>query len=281
MIHASANTTVVITIAPSINGVLFIPSTIFMRVEGSLGIIQDWINLIPISNTPVANVSLNIVASNTISSLVINIPNVFNLLPSSANQDPRLISLNLDGHIQFAEYIIISDAALTQPLVIMNNSFQTYPQSLLFVDSIPDMKAWPNATLQNRVRAMEQAYFFLSRLNYEIYYDRDDIYFKNRASWGLPYINTIGNLYNYTVTDFLNLDAGFLKSIYSAQVVEADERLGADTISDMREDGVIQHTVGDTSATFRQTTPLRLSVSKRALKYLHGYIKYSPRTTRS
>jgi hypothetical protein len=284
----AANTDATIQISPTNAGVGFVPSLIQMRVEGPSGIIQDWVTLLNLGESADPSVpSIPAIGSNDAAGLIVKVAASFNTLGVGNVKEARLISLRMSSAgvtapvIQTVEYIISDGSIEADGLVVGTNSFQSYPEALIVADTMGDLNGWDGTDYAGRVRAMQQSYYFLSRLSYEILYDQEDVYFKNRASWGLPYINTIGNLAAYSKDQYLGLDEYFRAALCKAQICEASEILTVDPMASLREGGVTQQVVGDTSVTFRAgTAPLKLTVSKRTLSYLQGYVKYSPKLSR-
>lgn len=269
----AAGQDVPITVSTEYNNASYVPDSAQYRVLGPGDtVLQDWQNVDP--------------SGLTLGTISVTIPASLNQLNGTDTRDPRLIEFNVVAADVFTgtqrvttDYLISVDSP---PLVLMVNSFQTYTDCLATAEDVKtDLEAWQDADMDARVAAMARAYNFLSRLNYEIYYDYDDIYFKTRASWGLPYMATVGRLYNYSSDQFLALDPDFIRSIRKAQIVEADVHLSGDTAESKRHSGVLSETVGESSTMFRAGKPLSLMVSAKAMKYLSGYLKSTVRLTRS
>jgi hypothetical protein len=91
-------------------------------------------------------------------------------------------------------------------------------------------------------------------------------------SWGFLYITDIKLLDRAQLEQ---LEPTFLKALRYAQVTEADSLMGGDPVNQLRRDGLISQTVGESSSYFGQKQPIDLSVSKKALGRLRGYITYS------
>ena len=269
----TAGIDVPINLPTNYNGADYLADSATFRVLGpGDAVIADW-SAVPSSNITVGNIAITSVAAN-------------NALSTGNIKEARLIEVNVVAADTFAgpqrltyDYVITQDVP---PLVLMTNSFQTYTDSLALANDLAgELNTWPDATMDARCAAMGTAYNFLSRLNYEIYYDYDDVYFKTRASWGLPYQATVGRLYNYSPDQFLALDPDFILCIRKAQIVEADERLMGDSEESRRLSGIQSETIGPSNTVYRPGKPLDLMVGKRALRYLSGYIKFGVRTTRS
>jgi len=265
-----AGTDITLTTTLMSNGVNVTATSVQMQVSNSAGILQAFATLTPVSIAPGV--------------LIFTVPAALNALTGSNTKEARIVDLLVgSGSISGTMAVRLSyviNATLEQ-LVVMTNSFQTYADAVLTADQMPDLVSWPTASYDDQLRSMAIAFRLISHLNFEIYYDRDDIYFKNRASWGLPYLNTIGNLYAYSATDFGALDPDFIAAVKLAQLAEADEQLGGNMALDDRELGVVNKVTGDNAITYRSVKPLKFSVSRRALRHLAGYVRYAPRTIRS
>jgi hypothetical protein len=263
------------------SGVTLAPTSAQFQVEGPGGIITAWAAVtIPNPNPTPGVLTVTVPGGSNVISTMLPTGGVTEL----ATREGRVVYLQVTDPSQAAPVQFTQDYMIgeTDQLVLMLNSFQTYPQAVSQAYEIPDLTAWPSATADQRMVALSSAFSAVSRLNFEIYYDRDDVYFRQRASWGLPYLNTIGNLYNYSATDFLALDPDFIQAVCKAQVVEADVRLGGGSpVDQAREEGIIARKVGEDSITMRPAKPLQFIVDKRTLKYLVGYVKYAPRLTRT
>lgn len=190
----------------------------------------------------------------------------------------KYVQAGIGTNVIQQEYTIRTDGDV---LVVMQNSFQTYMQAATRAASIPNLEGWNSADADARKQALSFAYGYLSRLNYEVYYDSNDIYFRNRSSWGLPYINTIGRLYNYSYQDFAKLDPDFVQRICEAQIIEADDILGGNPEEADREKGLISKQVQEQIHVFRNSAPLRTSICRRTRRHLGGYLKKSVRLMRS
>ncbi len=279
----TAGQDVPVTVALIYNGVPFVPDSATYRVLGPDDeILQDWTTA-P-SSAVLGSIAITIPASlNVLGTSVVDTNGVSQTVQNT--REARVILVNalaadiFAGSQQFStEYIIAADAP---PLVIMTNSFQAYTDSVALANDVwGDLTEWPTASRSDRINAMALSYNFLSRLNYEIYYDYDDVYFKQRASWGLPYQQTVGRLYNYSADQFLQLDPDFILCVRKAQIVEADRWLGGlGSPEAERLAGVVSEKVGDSTSMYRPTKPLQLMVSRKALKYLSGYLKMTARLT--
>ena len=246
------------------------------RLMGPNGAIIDWAtgnvalaaNGVLITIAPLGNI---ITSTEAVSGLAV-----------PASTEGRLVQLRLSATspIIFSGDYIVSIYSGGIALDVMVNSFQTYPSALKVAAGITSIDSWVSAAYDDRVVAMSTAYYFLTRLNYEINFASDSTYYKRFAGYGMPGQTTLGSLIDYSAADLEKLDQDFLKAIRMAQVVEADQRLGGGNIQKEREVGLESRSVGDASHKFRTSLPLQLGVSHETLKYLKGYVKYAPRVAR-
>lgn len=167
------------------------------------------------------------------------------------------------------EYFVETDSILEVDF----NSYQTYNAALLRVLDMPELEAWEVADKRQRMSALIEAYHRLGRLTYEID-DGDDqsIDYQAKLIFNNEFITDLNN--DYTIDELTAIDSVFVESLQKAQIMEAAVILGNDPIEDQRRDGLMSASVGESSNFFRPGKPLELAVSKPALRYLTGYIRY-------
>lgn len=248
--------------------------------------ISDWIALdVSVLTTPGETINVTTSAEqNTITTVFRTTKDADVPYDMPNTSEGRIVELyvtytNIPAQTFSGEYFITANDG--EMLVLMQNSFQTYVEALGASVVLPNLTAWSSASPDERKQALISAYANLSRLNYEIYYDSNDIYFRDRASWGLPYINTIGRLYNYNAADFMELDPNFIQRIREAQVIEANSILDTNSIEAQREDGLISKKVGEEQHVYRNTAPFRLGISREAARHIGAYLKNSVKLVRS
>ena len=250
--------------------------------EGN-GVLQDWQQIDLNTQTVNGQIILTVPAQLNLITTTVSTTNATNtVFFAPAIREARIVDLlttiaGLPTTLTSVDYTIVSD----QSLVLMQNSFQDYSSACEYASEIFPLNGWQGSTADQRLPALMQAFQALSRLNYEIYYDVDDVYFRNRASYGLPYINTIGRLYNYSASDFQALDPDFQMKIQRAQVIQADYILGGNPVEEQRQSGILSATTGQSSHMFRSTKPLYFGVCRACLQELSGYLKYSVGKIRS
>ena len=84
-----------------------------------------------------------------------------------------------------------------------------------------------------------------------------------------------GNLALLAATQYAQLPERFKLALRKAQVTEADNILGDDVLGAKREAGIILDSVGQTKQMFRNTKPLDMPVSKRALRFLSYFLVFN------
>ena len=205
---------------------------------------------------------------------VIGIAAADNTLGASAVEGVRSVdvfaTVNGENTMIFNKTYMLQKEDLLQ---IGVNSYQTYPQAELFAKSIFNSDGWDAATKNQRVRALINAWENLGKLYYWVLtdpYERPTI---SNSDWA-------GGLNELTEAEFLTLDAEFIKAVRRAQVIEADDILGGNPVEDIRSEGLMSKTVGESSQMYRPGKPLLLPVSRKALEALSGWISFSKRIGR-
>ena len=154
----------------------------------------------------------------------------------------------------FVYIIEVSDT-----LDVMWNSYQTYEQALLNSMNIANLPGWEAATEQKRKSALAEAFHLLGKLSYK---DIDDL-----------------NAYDDAA--FLELDETFQYSIRLAQIAEADNLLGGNSLDEQRRNGLMASSIGEVSQMYRSGKPVIMPVCTRALRLLTGFIKFGMNIGRS
>jgi hypothetical protein len=157
--------------------------------------------------------------------------------------------------------------ALLDPLVIPTTSFQSYNEANLTATTMPDLDGWNAASKDARIAALSEARDRLCRLVYadDVY---SDIEWQSRVE-----LSSEIDLDDLTAPEFANLDAKFKTLLKKAQIVEADDVLTGDPVSEKREDGLMSETIGESSMMFRPGRPARFPVSRRTMTMLSRYIR--------
>lgn len=159
-------------------------------------------------------------------------------------------------------------------LVLMQDSFQAYNLALATADMIPNLGGWLTATDDQRIVALKEAYYRLTRLGYFVRWPRDPDA-QNYIDWmnsrneviipRLWQVMTNWRWYNY-------YPETFRQAMRMAQVVEADDVLTNDVYAMRRKAGVLEERVGESDTKFRNVKALDLGVGKRALAYIQGFV---------
>lgn len=191
-----------------------------------------------------------------------------NTLEAGIIRDMRVVEVKFstaEGDIiNSVKYVVQADTTL----IIMGNSFQTLEQAEIAAMDMPNLKVWGDKGDQERAAALVDAYYNLCKLRYSI----PGTMAQNRQNWGS---NIINDITDYSALEFLTLESRFVTALRKAQVAEADVILEGDLQGELRREGVISYTIGETSQFFRPTKPLDLAVSVAALKYLRGFVSWA------
>jgi len=150
----------------------------------------------------------------------------------------------------------------SEPLVVGENSYQKFNAAALLTLEMPELTGWDFATDLRKEAAMIEAYNRIGMLRFTV--DGVDI---------------IG-LNELTTDEFDELSVIFIAALKKAQLSEADIVLGGDPISAKREEGLLSDSVGESAIMFRPGKPLLMSVNRRSLNYLSGFVSYGNRLVR-
>lgn len=267
-IHAQGGPVTVVFSLRSGSGDLFVASALRWRVsDESESVIQDWT-----SETPVADAD----------SLSVVVPANLNVLATGTVTSVRIVELEVtlaDGVIVplTQEYLITAKTRL----VVGQNSFVTYPESLMYtMDFAPNtLSGWER--YQERVQreqALIEAFQSITRLPLFVERDLDnqskirDEDLWERRTW----------FSDLEPGEYLTLvPAKQRTDLARAQLLEASALLEADPVVMARREGLMSTSVGESSQFFRTSKPLDLPiVSQRALGMIKRYLSWSARTVR-
>ncbi|MDR9847023.1 hypothetical protein [Herbaspirillum huttiense] len=190
--------------------------------------------------------------------------------------------------------VFIQDAygiEVEDPLVVGVNSFQTVAQARFTAMSLIDIPSWQAADDRSQMLALIEARANIVRLSFRalnsnVMWGQDSLNFVPEGTRDVNYVgrsdmfNFNGSLELLTPDQFKKLPTYLLDALRRAQVVEANEILGGDSIASRRRLGLVQDNVGESRQTFRQSKPLELPVCARAMRYLSRYVSMSLRTVR-
>lgn len=222
---------------------------------------------------------------------VITVSNTVNQLAVGNVRELRNVEVLItedNGNQVVIRYPYAIEAA--EVLVVGDNSFQTYAQSLLTAMEIADIPAWQAASEQERITALMTARDHIVQLNFTMlagYFDQSNIAYFGDMQFQTPYItkNNVaflgGNLDLLKPAQYAVLPEKMKKKLRLAQVVEADSILGGDPIKDQRQAGLLSTSIGEVSQMYRTGKPVELPVCKRALSYLSYYITFAKRIGRA
>jgi len=169
-----------------------------------------------------------------------------------------------------ANYVIEA----TEPLVPGTNSFQTINKAELVALDIPNLNGWNNATRDERVAAMIQARLNIGQMSYRYRWS------ENWQNFIYPEFG-IYSIIQFTQGQYLSLPIDFRQTCERAQIIEADDLLGADPVLAKRAQGIVSETVGDSTTMFSPVRPARQLLCARAMHELARYIVKRIRLSRS
>lgn len=175
-------------------------------------------------------------------------------------------------------YIIKSSTELS----FMVNSYQTIQEAELTAYNIPNLEAFEFASQSAKTSALKEAFNHLGMMTYSVDYNYlggslDYVTEFNTMTSGSPVSNvgrrtTVVNKINLLPPSYIAmLPDNFIAKLRVAQVIEANYILSGDESVD---DRVVTRKVGESTTTWGQNKVLSLSVSKRALESLTGYLHY-------
>lgn len=198
-------------------------------------------------------------------------------VPASANQataglKARTVELTITSangtYVQTQVYLIEAALAFTVP----NNSFQTYIQSVIIADALPNLREWEIAPDEDRQRALLEAYRRLTRMGYRIR-KRDDIEQHVVPDYlDIDEVISPRQWSDMSLSRWTALPERYRAAMMRAQVVEANEILRGVRPDDKRRMGILSESIGESSMMFRVGKPLDLGISQAALRELTGYL---------
>lgn len=199
--------------------------------------------------------------------------------------------LNVGGNTT----VLTSSYALQplETLVVGINSFQGLALAELTALDIPNTPGWNNASERDKTAALIDARIHICQLNFwmlnsNVAWGQDNLNYVPEGSYMTPYATASGggpfafngNLALLTPAQFINLPGRFKTALCRAQIAESDSILGGDLIGEKRRDGIVVDTIGDVKQMFRQSKPLDLPCSHRALEYLSQYVTFAKKLGR-
>lgn len=184
-----------------------------------------------------------------------------------------------------AAYVI----SVLDPLVAGANSFMTYNQACFMSIQVPNLTSWNTTDRDSRIAALIDARDHICQLSFtplndSVNWGQNSLNYIPEGTRSTNYVGGMlspgGDLGLLTPDQFSQLPQRFVDALMKAQLAEADAILGGDSLERKRRDGLVQDVVGESSQTYRQSKPLDMPVSKRALRYLSLYITYAKRIGR-
>ncbi len=215
------------------------------------------------------------------------IPNFANLVRAGETIDARSVALTIrvDG-VDQTDAIYYSVHRLGR-LVPPQNSFITMTAAHASMKQMLDTAGWDSADEDRRAAALEQAYYRLIAIPYQV---QRSLLPEDLA---LEIINSQSGRFDSSVNlvilpedweylsadDFALLPKRFQAALRMAQMTEAEEMLRGDTIEEKLKYGVISESIGESSIRLN-TRRLITGVSADTLQHLRGFIYFDHRIVR-
>lgn len=205
--------------------------------------------------------STNIASIPTTGEATITIQSADNALGAGVVRGYRQVILTIltadDTQLVREGYII----ELSSTLILLNNSFQTFEESLLHSRSLV-LAGWDVANEEHRKAALAQGYDRFGGFNWQFNFTD-----------GTYQVKTLDKL---TTDEWALLDPRHQHDYRIAQIVQADYHLGGVTIEKDIDEGLQSSSQGEVSQFYRPRATLTLALSRGALQYVGKYINWSP-----
>lgn len=264
-----------------------VPVTVTLPLDGSDPLIPSAVSVTVKDETGVVITTLNPtlpVSGDT--SVAFEIGATHNTLGSGVRKGVRSVETQFTTangiFFDTTHYIIESSVQL----VVLENSFQTYPEALMNRTDLPSLNGWDAAADSARIAALQIAHWNMCAMRYQY---RVGIAGQSRIT-DFPGVSSdpYGRVYAH-VSDIRNtLDHEwdefpdeFKTALKRAQLVEADVMLKGDPVGDKRRAGIVSEKIGESSMLFRQVPEAQFAVSREALQHLKGFVAYSKRIARA
>jgi hypothetical protein len=169
-------------------------------------------------------------------------------------------------------YFAPQESDLLKPGV---NSFQTLVKAEMTALDMPNLPGWSGADRLTRVNAMIQARLNLDKLRYRYREMADDW-----QSYILPMFG-VSSLVQLTQDQYKRLPLDFRFALERAQIIEADDLIGADPILIKRQQGIVSEKIGESSTQFASVRPAHNLVCARAIQTMSRFIAARVRMTRA
>lgn len=170
------------------------------------------------------------------------------------------------------EYVLFGEPL---SLVVMENSFATYPRFVLEQSSLLNLAAWQHAPEHRKISALISAYRSITRMSLE--YTPLDLDGKYRTG----YETTIDPLdwQEMTASEFEELPPQFRNDLILAQILQANELLQGNVYAERMRAGVSSETIGESSVSFNSAAAQH-SLGFEARQVLSQYISRAVRVVR-
>lgn len=204
------------------------------------------------------------------SEIAITVPALKNTLAVGASR--MLVSVELTittntGAIRKfrTSYLVQGDTALVVPL----ESFLSFDEAIMIAGDLTGIAGWTAANDAQKRAALMQAATNIDQLEFDLTSASEFTDFPGFSDYDVETLSTL------TSVEFEALPDAFLTAIKRAQVYEADDLLGGSPIQKAREEGLLSHTVGESSQMFRSASPHRGYVCGKAMKVLRRFVQTS------
>jgi len=189
-------------------------------------------------------------------SAFITIPGASNAVTAGVAREGRVLTMTVvtASTTHVSEIIYVLNAA--QQLILLTNSFQTFPQSIVNGMDIGEIDTFKAATPREQITAMIEAFHQIVKLRFQV-------------------AGTVYSLMALSTTEFEELPADFKRALREAQILQSDFNLGGQELEKRIQEGVMAETIGESSMFLRPRPPLRLGISRKTLKALNRYMDWS------
>ena len=217
----------------------------------------------------------------SLASVAITLDAASNAIADDAEGGFRRVTFTLttnDGTVRSEQsYLLIAAVRLDPPY----NSFQSFEEAMIESLSMPTL-TWDAFDETTKTTALLEAYRRITRLGFRFRDPNDFSRFESVS--GIVEDGWVIAPPTWAVLDqedWDDLPDAFKKALRRAQIVEANEMLTGNPVSDRRRDGLLSETVGESSMMFRSGRPIDMGLFTGTLNELRGYLDFRVTTTRS
>ena len=268
-----SGTTVGITVALPVYGAsVLIPTAISVSFRDETGVLIDTLSpTLPVS--PATTVTFGVDGPS----------NTLGLNVRKGARTIETIFTTVQGTFTETTHYLLE--ATTQ-LVLLSNSFMTFPEALMIRSDLPAAPGWDSVTDSTRMAALMIAHWNLCAMVYKY---RVGLAGQSRISdfGGVttdPYgrvFASVSDIRNTAAWEWAEFPDDFKTALKRAQLCEADSLLQGDPVADKRHSGIVSEKIGESAMTFLQVPEARFAVSRAALQYLSGFVVHSHRLSRA